>query len=102
MAALFWRSQLADCRRLLPMSEMTVFRHFTKSLAIIAIMLASVWPVCAQYESQYRRGTPPQFEAGASPLSSYTSPDIGVVGLVNGGLNFNLPMGEVGGRGFSF
>jgi len=65
-------------------------------------MLVTVWPAHAQYESQYKRGTPPQFAAGEGPLSSYISPDIGVVSLVNGGLNFKLPMGRVGGRGFSF
>ena len=54
--------------------------------------------VQAQEHSQYDRGTPPQHAAGIT-FGSYTSADIGIVNLANGGLSFRLPLGAVGGRG---
>jgi RHS repeat-associated protein len=54
----------------------------------------------AQDLSQYDRGTPPQHAAGVSALGSYVSADLGTINLSNGSLNFRLPLGAVGGRGF--
>ena len=50
--------------------------------------------------SQYDHGTPPQHAAGVSSIGSYISADLGTVNLSNGSLNFKLPLGTVGGRGF--
>ena len=55
----------------------------------------------AQRVSQYDRGTPPQHVAGVSPIGSYISADLGTINVANGALNMKLPLGEVGGRGFS-
>src|SRR5258708_11412423 len=52
-------------------------------------------------ESQYDHGTPPQHAAGIATIGSYMSADLGTVNLSNGSLNFKIPIGEVGGRGFS-
>jgi hypothetical protein len=52
-------------------------------------------------QNQYDRATPPQHAAGVSPLGSYASADIGTVNLSNGALNLKIPIGSVGGRGFS-
>ncbi len=57
--------------------------------------------VQGQTWTQYDQGTPPQHAAGVSPLGSYLSTDIGTVNLSNGSLNISLPLGTVGGRGFS-
>jgi RHS repeat-associated protein len=53
-----------------------------------------------QTGTQYDRGTPPQHAAGVSSLGSYISADLGTINLSNGALNFKLPLGSVGGRGF--
>src|SRR3989449_11776695 len=55
----------------------------------------------AQDQSQYDHGTPPQHAAGLSAIGSYISSNLGTVNLSNGSLNFKLPLGAVGGRGFS-
>jgi RHS repeat-associated protein len=55
----------------------------------------------AQETSQFDKGTPPQQAAGVSSLGSYMSTDLGTVNLSNGALNFRIPLGTVGGRGFS-
>src|SRR5438552_18907719 len=55
----------------------------------------------AQDVSQYDHDTPPQHAAGLSAIGSYISSDLGTVNLSNGSLNFRIPLGEVGGRGFS-
>ena len=55
----------------------------------------------AQDQSQYDHGTPPQHAAGLSAIGSYISSDLGTVNLSNGSLNFKIPLGAVGGRGFS-
>jgi RHS repeat-associated protein len=70
-------------------------------LFTIAIITLSCLPTLAQQISQYDRGTPPQFAAGVSPFGSYISADLGTVNLANGSLNFKIPLGVVGGRGFS-
>ncbi len=44
-------------------------------------------------------GTPPQLAAGVSSLGSYVSTEFGTVNLSNGGLNINIPLGTIGGRG---
>lgn len=49
--------------------------------------------------SQYDKGTPPQHAAGLSATGSYLSTELGTVNLSNGGLNFNIPLGTIGGRG---
>jgi len=54
-----------------------------------------------QSVSQYDRGTPPQHASGVSSFGSYTSADLGNVNLSNGTLNMAIPLGTVGGRGFS-
>ena len=68
-------------------------------LAVLAAVCAS--PAAGQERSQYDRGTPPQHAAGVSSFGSYASSDLGTVNLSNGALNFNIPLGQVGGRGFS-
>jgi RHS repeat-associated protein len=50
---------------------------------------------------QYDRGTQPQLASGVSSFGSYISADIGTINLANGNLNISLPLGGVGGRGFS-
>jgi hypothetical protein len=71
--------------------------HFLATLAIVT--LSATW-VSGQ-AGQYDHGTPPQHAAGVSPLGSYTSTDLGTINLTNGSLNMKLPLGSVGGRGFS-
>jgi RHS repeat-associated protein len=70
------------------------------SLTVVVIVLSSIAAV-AQAVSQYDRGTPPQHAAGVASFGSYSSPDLGTVNLSNGSLNLALPLGSVGGRGFS-
>lgn len=69
----------------------------TSPLVLIVILACSV---LAQ-QNQYDKATPPQHAAGVSPLGSYSSADLGNVNLSNGALNLRIPMGSVGGRGFS-
>ena len=70
---------------------------------LLAIILLVSFYVSAdgQTWTQYDQGTPPQHAAGVSPLGSYQSTELGTVNLSNGSLNIALPMGTVGGRGFS-
>jgi len=68
-------------------------------IAFVALLIPSLTAI-AQEQSQYDRGTPPQHSAGISSLGSYISADIGTINLSNGSLNFKLPLGSVGGRGF--
>ncbi|HYN85379.1 MAG TPA: discoidin domain-containing protein [Pyrinomonadaceae bacterium] len=51
--------------------------------------------------SQHDHGTPPQHAAGVSAAGSYVTSDLGTVNLSNGSLNFRIPLGTVGGRGFA-
>ncbi len=67
----------------------------------LAVLLIAASGVCGQETSQYDQGTPPQHAAGLSPIGSYLSADLGTVNLSNGSLNFKIPLGSVGGRGFS-
>ncbi|MDQ3665842.1 MAG: hypothetical protein M3410_04420, partial [Acidobacteriota bacterium] len=75
------------------------------SLHLILFTLLLFFPtlVAAQEleSSQYDRGTPPQHAAGVSSMGSYISADLGTINLSNGSLNFAIPLGQVGGRGFS-
>jgi len=67
------------------------------SLTLIAIWACSV----VAQQNQYDKATPPQQAAGVSTLGSYSSADLGTVNLGNGALNLKIPVGSVGGRGFS-
>jgi RHS repeat-associated protein len=58
-------------------------------------------PADSAETGQYDRGTQPQLANGVSSFGSYISSDIGTVNLANGSLSINLPLGGVGGRGFS-
>jgi hypothetical protein len=71
------------------------------SLVFVVMLISSV-TTSAQSSSQYDRGTPPQHAAGVGSFGSYSSPDLGTVNLSNGSLNLAVPLGTVGGRGFSF
>lgn len=78
--------------------------HTARSLPLLlALLLITLSTARAQDEetSQYDRGTPPQHAAGVSAAGSYVSADLGTVNLSNGSLNFRVPLGTVGGRGFS-
>ncbi|MEK6300492.1 MAG: RHS repeat-associated core domain-containing protein [Acidobacteriota bacterium] len=75
-------------------------RRTTRLLTAFVALLIPGLTVIAQEQSQYDRGTPPQHTAGISSLGSYISADIGTINLSNGSLNFKLPLGSVGGRGF--
>jgi hypothetical protein len=66
----------------------------------LILILTAACSVLAQ-QNQYDKATPPQHAAGVSPLGSYTSADLGTVNLSNGALNLRIPLGSVGGRGFS-
>ncbi len=70
-------------------------------IGFVLILLLSSFTVLAQGQNQYDKGTPPQHAAGISPVGSYMSAELGNVNLSNGALNFNLPLGTIGGRGFS-
>ncbi len=63
------------------------------------VIVISFISVHGQAQSQYDKGTPPHLAAGVSSLGSYMSTELGTVNLTNGGLNFNIPLGTVGGRG---
>src|SRR5437879_4592968 len=79
-----------------------VSRQHGFSLLIVVILFLSIGPIArGQTWTQYDQGTPPQHAAGVSPVGSYVSADLGTVNLGNGALNIALPMGTVGGRGFS-
>ena len=77
---------------------MRITRWMTALAAIVIV--ASTTPAQDNQMSQYDRGTPPQHAAGVSAIGSYMSADIGTINLSNGSLNFKLPLGSVGGRGF--
>ena len=68
----------------------------TTVLALVVCAAAS-----AQSGGQYDKGTPPQHMSGVSAAGSHTGADLGTINLANGSLNFKLPLGSVGGRGFS-
>jgi YD repeat-containing protein len=67
-------------------------------MSVLLIVVGCALDSYAQ-QSQYDRGTPPQFAAGVSSLGSYMSTEFGTVNLSNGSLNFNIPLGKIGGRG---
>ncbi|HEY5883209.1 MAG TPA: hypothetical protein VIT88_00895, partial [Pyrinomonadaceae bacterium] len=68
-------------------------------LPMILLIATSFVTALGQSQSQYDKGTPPQHAAGVSSLGSYMSTELGTVNLSNGGLNINIPLGTVGGRG---
>jgi RHS repeat-associated protein len=70
-------------------------------MLLLIVVISFVGSAMAQDSSQYDKGTPPQFVAGVSQVGSYMSTDLGTVNLGNGSLNFKLPMGQIGGRGFN-
>ena|SRR5688572_23366172 len=70
-----------------------------KTLLLILFICSSSLEAHAQAQSQYDKGTPPQLRAGVSSMGSYLSTDLGTVNLSNGSLNFNIPLGQIGGRG---
>ena len=70
-------------------------------LQVAAMLFLATALSYAQTVSQFDRGTPPQHAAGVSSVGSYISTDLGTVNLANGALNIKLPLGGVGGRGFS-
>ncbi|MBC8028532.1 MAG: RHS repeat-associated core domain-containing protein [Pyrinomonadaceae bacterium] len=76
-------------------------RTSNSPLAFILVFLVSSFSVLAQEQNQYDKGTPAQHAAGVSPLGSYTTAELGTINLSNGSLNFSLPLGKIGGRGFS-
>src|SRR5689334_15508523 len=71
----------------------------TRILVMICCILAAVRLTAGQAQTQYDKGTPPQLAAGVTSVGSYTSTELGTVNLSNGGLNLNIPLGTVGGRG---
>jgi RHS repeat-associated protein len=78
--------------------------HLRKPSAQIVILLALIaclGTLTWGQQTQYDKGTPPQFAAGVSSFGSYNSVELGTVNLSNGSLNLKLPLGSVGGRGFS-
>src|SRR5215217_6446206 len=77
--------------------------HIEIRLRVVPFLLIvlTCGTVFAQGTSQYDRGTPPQHAAGVSSYGSYISADLGTVNLSNGSLSMAIPLGTVGGRGFS-
>ena len=71
------------------------------SILINLIVLASFVSAFGQTQTQYDKGTPPQHSGGVSSFGSYASTELGTVNLSNGSLNFKIPLGSVGGRGFT-
>lgn len=69
-------------------------------MSLVLLCLCSLSVLAQQEFSQYDRGTPPPHTAGVSQLGSYLSTDLGAINLSNGALNFKIPLGNVGGRGF--
>lgn len=67
-------------------------------LFVICCVLGGVF---GQDKSQYDQGTAPQHAAGVSAVGSYISTELGNINLANGAMNMKLPVGDVGGRGFS-
>jgi hypothetical protein len=70
-----------------------------KALISVLLIFGCLIQARAQTQTQYDKGTPPQFAAGVSSLGSYMSTEFGTVNLSNGSLNFNIPLGKTGGRG---
>lgn len=84
------------------MPTLQIFQTRCVQVAVILlVLLTSLANAPGQNSSQYDKGTPPQHAAGVSPLGSYTSADVGNINLSNGALNISLPLGSIGGRGFS-
>ena len=65
--------------------------------SILCILISFI--TASGQQTQYDKGTPPQLAAGVSSVGSYMSTELGTVNLTNGGLNLNIPLGTVGGRG---
>jgi hypothetical protein len=70
-----------------------------KTLPPFLLIVISFITVYGQAQNQYDKGTPPQLASGVSAAGSYMSTELGTVNLSNGALNFNIPLGTVGGRG---
>ena len=69
-------------------------------ILVLTIALSAV-STASQTTTQYDKATPPQHATGVSSLGSYTSTELGTINLSNGSLNLRIPLGTVGGRGFS-
>src|SRR5258706_587336 len=84
---------------------MKIIRHSMRNTTIllrsVPLIVTLSCVAVAQDQSQYDHGTQPQHAAGMSAIGSYASSDLGTVSLSNGSLNFKIPLGDVGGRGFS-
>ena len=80
---------------------MSCLRIALRGIIPCLVLLGSWSTVRGQLWTQYDQGTPPQHAIGVSPVGSYVSTEIGTVNLSNGALNIHLPLGSVGGRGFS-
>src|SRR5215467_12264249 len=74
----------------------------TSITLVAAIILLGGGTASAQdfSSTQFDHGVPPEHVAGVSQIGSYISDEIGTINLSNGSLNFKIPMGAVGGRGF--
>ncbi len=84
------------------MPKMSNRKHAIRFLIAVATLMGASLRIAAQdVVSQYDHGTPPQHAAGVSAIGSYISADLGTVNLSNGSLNFSIPVGQIGGRGFS-
>ncbi len=70
-----------------------------KALISLLLMFGCLIQARAQTQTQYDKGTPPQFAAGVSSIGSYISTEFGTVNLSNGSLNLSIPLGRIGGRG---
>src|SRR5215469_7261512 len=68
--------------------------------AALMLLGSSTAVAQSQLQTQFDKGTPPSQTAGVSQIGSYISSDLGTVNLGNGALNFKIPLGQVGGRGF--
>lgn len=70
-----------------------------RSILPITVCILISFIAASGQQTQYDKGTPPQLAAGVSSVGSYMSTELGTVNLTNGGLNLNIPLGTVGGRG---
>lgn len=70
-------------------------------IVVIFVFLGTISGFGQANPNQYDKGTQPPLKSGVSEFGSYHSADIGTVNLSNGALSIGLPLGSVGGRGFS-
>ncbi len=70
-------------------------------IVVIFVFLGTISGFGQSNPNQYDKGTQPPLKSGVSEFGSYHSADLGTVNLSNGALSIALPLGSVGGRGFS-